>query len=304
MPTCTQCGTRRGLDDFSDAQMCGRGRCLQCSNPRLWAKRLERGLDHRPLSDLGRTPGSVRPEQELRLPAAAKPAAASVRCSVCCQLLPPSQFSARQLAGKGKCQSCAKQASAANLVQQADQVRKRQRDGEDDLDRWMGLGSTEETPRSAAAGFHGAAQGGEPRGGEAEAADAEERYVQELLQGVEEARRAKARAGVARRDAAAAPAVPLNESNAGHNLLQKLGWEPGTGLGSQQQGALLPAATLLPGQLGKRGLSRADEEPAAAEDECFTCLPAPVPFVSLSQHETRDDIGHARDSRGLLSQES
>ena len=51
----------------------------------------------------------------------------------------------------------------------------------------------------------------------------------------------------------------------------------------QQQGALLPAATLLPGQLDKKGLSRADEVPAAAAgDECFSSLPAPVPFVSFS----------------------
>ena len=299
MPTCTQCGTKRGLDDFSDAQICGRGRCLLCSNPRLWAKRLERGLDHRPLSELGRSAwardaGSERSEQELRLPAAAKPAAASVRCrGGCGQLLPASQFSARQLAGKGKCQACAKQASATNLVQQADQVRKRRRDGEDEMDRWAaGLGSIEEPPGQMPGGFRCAAQGDEAQGREldgreaggreTEGDDAEEQYVQELLRGVEEARRAKAQASAAAAHRAAASAE-LDASNAGHGLLQRLGWEPGTGLGSQQQGALLPAATLLPGQLDKKGLSRADEVPAAAtEDDCFTSLPAPVPFVSFS----------------------
>ena len=291
MPTCTECGTKRGLDDFSDAQICGRGRCLQCSNPRLWAKRLERGLHHRPLSELGRTAGSERPEQELRLPTAAKPAAASVRCrGGCGQLLPASHFSARQLAGKGKCQACAKQASAANLVQQADQVRKRRRDGEDGIDLWAaGLGSIGEPSWQAPGGFRFSAQGDELQGRETagretEGDDAEEQYVQELLRGVEEARRAKAQASAARRAAASAE---LDASNAGHGLLQRLGWEPGTGLGSQQQGALLPAASLLPGQLDKKGLSRADEVPAAeAGDECFTSRPAPVPFVSFSNTTT------------------
>ena len=173
-------------------------------------------------------------------------------------------------------------------MQQADQVRKRRRDGEEDMDRWMGLGSMDR-------GFRCAAQSGEPQGGGTEGGDAEEQYVQELLRGVEDARRAKAKASVAQRAAAAAePAVPLSASNAGHGLLQRLGWEPGTGLGSQQQGALLPAASLLPGQLDKRGLSRADEVPAAAEDECFTSLPAPVPFVSLSS-----TAGHAREYPNL-----
>ena len=297
MPTCTECGTKRGLDDFSDAQICGRGRCLQCSNPRLWAKRLERGLHHRPLSELGRTAGSERPEQELRLPTAAKPAAASVRCrGGCGQLLPASHFSARQLAGKGKCQACAKQASAANLVQQADQVRKRRRDGEDGIDLWAaGLGSIGEPSWQAPGGFRFSAQGDELQGRETagretEGDDAEEQYVQELLRGVEEARRAKAQASAARRAAASAE---LDASNAGHGLLQRLGWEPGTGLGSQQQGALLPAASLLPGQLDKKGLSRADEVPAAeAGDECFTSRPAPVPFVSFSNTTT---AGGARE---------
>ena len=210
MPTCTQCGTKRGLDDFSDAQICGRGRCLQCSNPRLWAKRLEHGLHHRPLSELGRTATSERPEQELRLPAAAKPAAASVRCrGGCGQLLPASHFSARQLAGKGKCQACARQASAANLVQQADQARKRRRDAEDRFDRWAALGSIEEPPWPTPGSF-GFAQGDEPKGRRssegresegsgAEGDEAEEQYVQELLRGVEEARRAKAQASAAQR---------------------------------------------------------------------------------------------------------
>ena len=177
MPTCTQCGTKRGLDDFSDAQICGRGRCLHCSNPRLWAKRLEHGLHHRPLSELGRTATSERPEQELRLPTAAKPAAASVRCrGGCGQLLPASHFSARQLAGKGKCQACAKQASAANLVQQADQARKRRRDAEDRFDRWAGLGSIEE-PAWPTPGSFGLAQGDEPEGRRSEGREAEGRFL-------------------------------------------------------------------------------------------------------------------------------
>ena len=292
MPTCTQCGTKRGLDDFSDAQICGRGRCLQCSNPRLWAKRLERGLHHRPLSELGRTADSERPEQELRLPAAAKLVAASVRCrGGCGQLLPASHFSARQLAGKGKCQACAKQASAANLSQQADQVRKRRRDGEDGIDRWAaGLGSIEEPSWQTPGGFRSAQvdelQGRETEGRETEGEGdaAEEQYVQELLRGVEDARRSKAQASAVQR---AAASVELDASNTGHGLLQRLGWEPGTGLGSQQQGALLPAASLLPSQLDKKGLSRADEVPAAAAaDECFTSLPARVPFVCVHVSNT------------------
>ena len=267
MPVCTQCGLKRGLDDFSDAQICGRGRCLECSNPRLWAQRLAEGPGGRPLSGLGRTKQPERVEQELRLPAASKAPAASVRCTGCRQLLPASQFSARQLSGKGKCQSCAKQASATNLVQQAEQARKRQRGSEHDamMEWWQAQGEEEEP---------------------GVAADAEEeRYVQELLRGVEEARRGgKARTATqSAASAAAAEPVSLDESNAGHALLQRLGWEPGTGLGAQRQGALLPASSHLPGQRDKRGLSQADEVVPAAtgdEDADFSRLPAPVAFVS------------------------
>jgi len=205
--------------------------------------------------------------------------------------LPASHFSARQLAGKGKCQACAKQASAANLSQQADQVRKRRRDGEDGIDRWAaGLGSIEEPSWQTPGGFRSAQvdelQGRETEGRETEGeGDAsEEQYVQELLRGVEEARRSKAQASAVQR---AAASVELDASNTGHGLLQRLGWEPGTGLGSQQQGALLPAASLLPSQLDKKGLSRADEVPAAAAaDECFTSLPARVPFVCVHVSNT------------------
>ena len=83
---------------------------------------------------------------------------------------------------------------------------------------------------------------------------------------------------------------------------QRLGWEPGTGLGAQQQGALLPAASLLTGQLDKKGLSRADEVPAASAGDkqslSFSAsLAAPVPFVSLSN--TASTAGGATESSHL-----
>ena len=78
--------------------------------------------------------------------------------------------------------------------------------------------------------------------------------------------------------------------------------QPGTGLGAQQQGALLPAASLLSGQLDKKGLSRADEMPAApaGDEQSFSLnssLAAPVPFVSFSN--TISTAGGATESSHL-----
>ena len=53
-----------------------------------------------------------------------------------------------------------------------------------------------------------------------------------------------------------APAVPLDESHRGHQLLMRLGWSPGEGLGAPRQhaGALEPLAAYLPMQTSRRGL--------------------------------------------------
>ena len=250
MPVCTECFVKRPLDDFSDAQLCGgRGRCLACSNPRLWAKRAAAGLDHRPLSELGRSRPAAMETESRRDKGPSS--VGSFECKACRRRLPLSQFSARQLAGKGKCAACAKQSVAANLAQQAGQARKRGRDEQEDA--WW-----ETQP----------VQSVDPE---------EERYIEELLRGVEEARRAKSR------DAAASgPATgPVSATNRGHVLLKKLGWAPGTGLGAQEQGGLQPAAQELPAQQDKRGLGTSHAAAAAMEppDNSPSSL-QPVEFVS------------------------
>jgi hypothetical protein len=95
---------------------------------------------------------------------------------------------------------------------------------------------------------------------------AEERYISELLEGVEEARRASIAA--ARRRAAegsaARPNGPLDASNKGHRMLERLGWEPGTGLGARQDGEVVPVAIGLQERrcisLGMSGLGSAAGE--------------------------------------------
>ena len=227
MPTCTQCLRKRSLDDFSDAQLCGgRGKCLECSNPRLWARRRAADLGDRPLQDLGRS----------RKPPAAD---GSRQCTNCQQFLPLSRFSARQLAGKGKCQGCAAQASATNQAQQAEQARKRRHEGDEER--------IDTASRKRA-----------------EVDADEEEYVRGLLRGVEAARDAARRREPA--TAAAAAPVPLGEDSAGFALLQRLGWVPGTGLGAQASGGLLPVSQLLRSQSerDKRGLGQIDGADGAA----------------------------------------
>lgn len=115
MPKCLRCHEVKPMDDFSDAQLLsGRGKCLQCSNPRLHARRCDAGLSDWPLSDLGRS-----------RPRAPKHVNGGLReCMGCHQQLPLKKYSARQLSGKGKCHACASQSSALNEAQQA----KRKRD--------------------------------------------------------------------------------------------------------------------------------------------------------------------------------
>mmetsp|Transcript_3225 Transcript_3225/g.7303 ORF Transcript_3225/g.7303 Transcript_3225/m.7303 type:complete len:172 (-) Transcript_3225:213-728(-) len=50
------------------------------------------------------------------------------------------------------------------------------------------------------------------------------------------------------------PQLPLNESNKGHQMLTRLGWVPGSGLGAQACGATVPIAQLLASQRHTRGL--------------------------------------------------
>ena len=107
MPTCRQCARTLPLHDFSDAQLAGRGKCLSCSNPRLFAKRQAAGLDHLPLEDLGRKKSArAVPEGSMR------------ECTSCHQSLPLGRFSSRQLSGKGKCQGCAANSSVVNEARQ------------------------------------------------------------------------------------------------------------------------------------------------------------------------------------------
>lgn len=51
-----------------------------------------------------------------------------------------------------------------------------------------------------------------------------------------------------------APALPLDTSHRGHQLLVRLGWIPGDGLGAASSGALEPLAAYLPTQMTKQGL--------------------------------------------------
>lgn len=196
------------MEDFSDAQLfSGRGKCLQCSNPRLHARRCGAGLSDQPLSDLGRS-----------RPRAPKGSDGGLReCMGCHQKLPLKNYSSRQLSGKGKCHACASQSSALNKAQHA----KRRRD---DIDFF----------------FMGTSEG----------IDSEDEYVRELLHGVEVARNA--------RKSLVQPEPVLDESNPGHQMLQRLGWSPGSGLGARSDGNILPVAVALHSQQDKRGLGQVD----------------------------------------------
>jgi len=54
--------------------------------------------------------------------------------------------------------------------------------------------------------------------------------------------------------AESAPALPLDTSHRGHQLLVRLGWTPGDGLGAAKGGALEPLAAYLPTQTTRQGL--------------------------------------------------
>ena len=121
MPTCTCCLVVKAIDQFADAQLVGKGKCLQCSNPRLAAKMLAEGLEQQPLADLGRSrvAGKRPAEQQMR------------DCSACRRKLPVKSFSSRQLSsqGKGRCKACASQACIANITEQS----KRRREEDEHL---------------------------------------------------------------------------------------------------------------------------------------------------------------------------
>jgi len=173
-------------------------------------------------------------------------------CSRCNTRKPASDFSKRQLrAGPGRgaaCKACAEVATRRNHTQQK-LVRKRRRgDGllpgeygdlqpaDDDLQQpwWQpGLLPGDESD--------GSAEG-----------------VPYSLEPIAETPSAEAvRARVERGSGALQRPVDhkeIDQTNRGHLLLRKLGWEPGTGLGAQRAGGLLPVSQLVHAQRGRDGL--------------------------------------------------
>ncbi|KAL1511224.1 hypothetical protein AB1Y20_006036 [Prymnesium parvum] len=248
------CHQVKPLDAFSDAQLAGRGKCLACSNPRLLARRLEESLAGSPLP----ASASPRAAEALRIncttaeasrincaeaeasqisPFAAEGSqinrtaaeasrinrtaaeASWIKCTACREAKPPSAFSRRQLSGKGRCARCAADSTAANLREQAEARLKRGRE-------------------DSAAGSYGS-----------ERSRADEEYEHALLQSVEEAQAAHEKSK--RR---AQP--PLDESNPGHQMLQRLGWEVGTGLGARSDGEVVPLAVSHCPQRNRLGLGQ------------------------------------------------
>ncbi|EOD18276.1 hypothetical protein EMIHUDRAFT_461394 [Emiliania huxleyi CCMP1516] len=201
MPTCSRCLEKKPLDAFSDAQLVsGKRKCLQCSNPRLHERKVAEGLAGRPLADLGRQ----RPR------AAPPPADATLACTGCGRHFPLRSFSARQRSpqGKGRCTACAASAYAANTAEQQAAAKRRRLE-------------EAATPATAPPLAGGA------RGGRADSCSDDERYEESLLSCVE-----------AFRPAPAAAPAPLDASNVGHRLLQRLGWSPG-----RRNFALMPSAS-------------------------------------------------------------
>ena len=212
MPECTSCRTVKPLDDFSEAQLCGKRKCLQCSNPRLYARRLAARLDHQPLSNLGRSRPSIQPTEPE----------GTRKCTGCGKQVHLAKYSRRQLSGKGKCPRCATLSTAANLEHQA----KRKREDSPEPSQNASVSNSED-----------------------------EAYEQELLRSVDEARKC-----------AHGTHVPhgLDEQNAGHRILRRLGWEPGSALGSQQrEQAPLPSP---PSQSDRRGLGQKLAHELSSED--------------------------------------
>lgn len=216
MPTCLRCLEKKPLDAFSDAQLVsGKRKCLQCSNPRLHERKVAEGLAGRPLADLGRQ----RPR------AAPPPADATLACTGCGRHLPLRSFSARQRSpqGKGRCTACAASAYAANTAEQQAAAKRRRLE-------------EAATPATAPPLAGGA------RGGRADSCSDDERYEESLLSCVE-----------AFRPAPAAAPAPLDASNVGHRLLQRLGWSPGAPIG-QRGAAAAGSVSGEPTQRDRRGL--------------------------------------------------
>ena len=143
-------------------------------------------------------------------------------CSGCHLDLPLARFSKRQLspAGKGRCIACAKQATTLNEIAQ----RTYQQQGA--AGRW-------ELERSG------------------DDASEEDEYTAELLR---VAKRARAKPSA---EAVPASHTPLDESNAGHRLLCKLGWTPGSGLGVGGLGEPVAIAEIQRTQRDTAGLGSA-----------------------------------------------
>ena len=165
-------------------------------------------------------------------------------------MLPLRRFSKRQLSGAGKCAACAANASAENVASQAQASRKRQ------LEECLLWGEAESS------------------------ADPEEKqYVQALLASVESARRVDAASDCARGAAHAASQAmcPLDSTNRGRQMLERLGWEPGEGLGARRDGNLFPlTAEMLKSQRNTSGLGSVNEE--------LEPFQPPLTRISLESH--------------------
>lgn len=200
MPTCSQCLEVKSIECFSDAQLLGRLKCLRCSNPRLHAKKQAElgGAAH--LIECASTP---RASATTGRPSVEVPGAPYATCTMCRRELPRSRFSARQLHshGKGRCSTCATQATADNVAQQSSKKRSRE-------PVLSPLDNSEDDNTD------------------------DEQYARELLDGVEHARLVRNASG----EQALPPA--LGEHNQGYRMLRRLGWEPGQHLGEADVGPM------------------------------------------------------------------
>ena len=245
MPRCTQCLVVRALDEFAEAQLRKPSdvqRCLRCSNPRLFAQKKEAGLEGEPLMALGRS----RPQKQ---PGAGKDG--TTRACTCCQReLPLAAYSTRQLskAGKGRCPSCAVNATAENCKAHL----KRQ---------------------------HSAAL----RLGELDCSDYDdsddEAYTAALLRDVEAARPPKR---VALDATSSRIGLAPDEANVGHRLLTKMGWAAGMGLGAEGMGETTLAAELLASQRGTAGLGHGKGRQHVLDDRMALPKARPVYPEELS----------------------
>lgn len=199
-------------------------------------KRAE-GLEQQPLSDIGRSRSRpCKPQADVDT---------LHECTGCSKVLPRKQFSKRQLSlllsqGRGRCHACAAQACAVNVTRQA---RKRPIDA---------LEASDDDDSE------------------------DERYKTDLLRSVDEARRSGGGTSTGATSLPADLSVPIDESNPGHRMLQKLGWMPGSGLGLQGQGGVDPPA--LVSRQGRCGLGQlpsggaANEQPTALNRRSGTAV--------------------------------